>query len=123
MLAVLAVLVAIDVAAGFLLPILIGYTGGSMIYGIRGGVVGSIATFGAIAGSDLLIAQVNATLPEDNQLGQIHMFIGAMILGPLAALVANDVSRRSSSSLKSPSPTGWSATRTPGVSVRNTSGT
>lgn len=69
----------------YLLPILIGYTGGSMVYGIRGGVVGSIATFGAIAGSDLLIAQVNATLPEDNQLGQIHMFIGAMILGPLAA--------------------------------------
>jgi PTS system mannitol-specific IIC component len=69
----------------YLLPILIGYTGGSMVYGVRGGVVGGIATFGAIAGSDLLIAQVNATLPEDNQLGQIHMFIGAMILGPLAA--------------------------------------
>lgn len=69
----------------YLLPIVIGYTGGSMVYGVRGGVVGSIATFGAIAGSDLLIAQVNATLPEDNQLGQIHMFIGAMILGPLAA--------------------------------------
>ncbi len=69
----------------YLLPILIAYTGGHMIYGARGGVVGAIATFGAIAGSDLLIAQVNATLPEDNQLGQIHMFIGAMILGPLAA--------------------------------------
>lgn len=69
----------------YLLPILIAYTGGSMVYGIRGGVVGSIATFGAIAGSDLLIAQVNATLPADNQLGQVHMFIGAMIMGPLAA--------------------------------------
>ncbi|MGR0221109.1 PTS mannitol transporter subunit IICB [Agromyces sp. ZXT2-6] len=69
----------------YLLPILIAYTGGHMVYGVRGGVVGTIATFGAIAGSDLLIAQENATLPEDNQLGQIHMFIGAMILGPLAA--------------------------------------
>ena len=69
----------------YLLPLLIAYTGGHMIHGVRGGVVGAIATFGAIAGSDLLIAQVNATLPEDNQLGQIHMFIGAMILGPLAA--------------------------------------
>ncbi|HEX5859989.1 MAG TPA: PTS mannitol transporter subunit IICB [Microbacterium sp.] len=69
----------------YLLPLLIAYTGGSIIYGIRGGVVASIATMGAIAGSDLLIAQVNATLPEDNQLGQVHMFIGAMIMAPIAA--------------------------------------
>ncbi len=69
----------------YLLPLLIAYTGGSIVYGIRGGVVASIATMGAIAGSDLLIAQVNATLPEDNQLGQVHMFIGAMIMAPLAA--------------------------------------
>jgi PTS system mannitol-specific IIC component len=69
----------------YLLPLLIAYTGGSIVYGIRGGVVASIATMGAIAGSDLLIANVNATLPEDDQLGQIHMFIGAMIMAPLAA--------------------------------------
>jgi PTS system mannitol-specific IIC component len=70
----------------YLLPILIAYTGGSIVYGIRGGVVASIATMGAIAGSDLLIAQFNATLPEgEPQLGQVHMFIGAMILAPLSA--------------------------------------
>lgn len=69
----------------YLLPILIAYTGGYIVYGMRGGVVGSIATFGVIAGSDLLIAQVNANLPADNQLGEIHMFIGAMIMAPLAA--------------------------------------
>jgi PTS system mannitol-specific IIC component len=69
----------------YLLPLLIAYTGGSIVYGIRGGVVAAIATMGAIAGSDLLIAQVNATLPEDNQLGQVHMFIGAMIMAPIAA--------------------------------------
>ncbi|WP_103663309.1 PTS mannitol transporter subunit IICB [Microbacterium sp. CJ77] len=69
----------------YLLPLLIAYTGGSIVYGIRGGVVASIATMGAIAGSDLLIAQVNATLPADNQLGQVHMFIGAMIMAPLSA--------------------------------------
>jgi PTS system mannitol-specific IIC component len=70
----------------YLLPILIAYTGGSMVYGIRGGVVGSIGTFGAIAGSDWLIAQFNASLPEgDAPLGQVHMFIGAMIMGPLSA--------------------------------------
>ncbi|MDT0187633.1 PTS mannitol transporter subunit IICB [Microbacterium sp. ARD31] len=70
----------------YLLPILIAYTAGYMVYQVRGAVVGSIAVMGAIAGSDLLIAQFNATLPEgEAALGQIHMFIGAMIMGPLAA--------------------------------------
>ena len=51
----------------YLLPLLIGYTGGSMVgkKGVRGGVVGAIATMGVIVGSD------------------IPMFLGAMIAGPL----------------------------------------
>ncbi|WP_141433188.1 PTS mannitol transporter subunit IICB [Bacillus sp. 03113] len=49
----------------YLLPLLIGYTGGKMIYDIRGGVVGATATMGVIVGSD------------------IPMFLGAMIMGPL----------------------------------------
>ena len=51
----------------YLLPLLIGYTGGRMMYdnNIRGGVVGAIATFGAIAGSP------------------VPMFLGAMVMGPL----------------------------------------
>ncbi|WP_205267271.1 PTS mannitol transporter subunit IICBA [Mycolicibacterium sphagni] len=49
----------------YLLPILIGATGGRMVYGIRGGVVGAIATMGVIAGTD------------------IPMFLGAMLMGPL----------------------------------------
>ena len=51
----------------YLLPILIGYTGGRMMYddNIRGGVVGAIATMGAIAGAP------------------VPMFLGAMIMGPL----------------------------------------
>lgn len=70
----------------YLLPILIAYTGGSIVYGVRGGVVASIATMGAIAGSDLLVAKFNAALPEgEAPLGQVHMFIGAMIMAPLAA--------------------------------------
>ncbi len=69
----------------YLLPILIAYTGGHMVYGVRGAVVAAIGTFGAIAGSDLLIAQFNETQPANNQLGQVHMFIGAMIMAPLAA--------------------------------------
>jgi PTS system mannitol-specific IIC component len=51
----------------YLLPLLIGYTGGRMMYNdnLRGGVVGAIATMGAIAGAD------------------VPMFLGAMIMGPL----------------------------------------
>jgi PTS system mannitol-specific IIC component len=49
----------------YLLPILIGYTGGKMLYDTRGGVVGGIATMGVIAGTE------------------IPMFMGAMIMGPL----------------------------------------
>lgn len=70
----------------YLLPLIIGYTGGTIVYGVRGGVVASIATMGAIAGSDLLVANFNATLPEGAApLGQVHMFIGAMVLAPIAA--------------------------------------
>lgn len=70
----------------YLLPILIAYTGGHMVYQVRGGVVAAIAVMGAIAGSDLLIDQFNATLPAgEDPLGYVHMFIGAMIMAPLAA--------------------------------------
>ena len=48
----------------WLIPLLIGYSGGSAIYQHRGGVLGAIATAGIIAGSD------------------IPMFLGAMIVGP-----------------------------------------
>lgn len=73
----------------YLLPLIIAYTGGYMIYKQRGGVVGAIATMGAIAGSDLIVKNFNDALlaanPDASELGQVHMFIGAMILGPLAA--------------------------------------
>lgn len=80
----------------YLLPLLIAYTGGYMVYNKRGGVVAAIATMGAIAGSDLLIANFNAqalqawldagnAAKDFKELGQIHMFIGAMIMAPLAA--------------------------------------
>ncbi|MGD9959735.1 PTS mannitol transporter subunit IICBA [Nocardioides sp.] len=51
----------------YLLPLLIGYTGGRMMYDdtMRGGVVGAIATMGAIAGAP------------------VPMFLGAMVMGPL----------------------------------------
>ncbi|WP_255295312.1 PTS mannitol transporter subunit IICB [Bacillus sp. AFS037270] len=53
----------------FLLPLLIGFTGGRMVYDIRGGVVGATATMGVIVGTD------------------IPMFLGAMIMGPIGGLV------------------------------------
>lgn len=71
----------------YLLPILIAIQGGRMIHENRGAVVAGIATFGVIAGSDWLIALENADLPADDQIGEINMFIGAMIMGPLAAWV------------------------------------
>ncbi|MEZ5092266.1 PTS mannitol transporter subunit IICB [Nocardioides sp.] len=85
-------------AIHYLLPILIAVTGGKMVYGDRGAVVGAFATMGAIAGSDLLIANFNADALAEwlaagnaeadfSALGQVHMFIGAMILGPLSAEV------------------------------------
>jgi PTS system mannitol-specific IIC component len=53
----------------YLLPILIGYTGGRAVHGQRGAVVGAIATTGVVVGSS------------------VPMFLGAMIIGPLAAYV------------------------------------
>ncbi|WP_161634777.1 PTS mannitol transporter subunit IICB [Nesterenkonia sp. AN1] len=70
----------------YLLPILIAMQGGRMIYETRGAVVGAIATMGVIAGSDFIVAQFNAGLAEGaDELGEVHMFIGAMIMGPLGA--------------------------------------
>ncbi|MDR8019853.1 PTS mannitol transporter subunit IICBA [Nesterenkonia aerolata] len=68
----------------YLLPLLIAMQGGRMIYEARGVVVAGIATFGVIAGSDWLILQQYG---DEAGNYQIHMFIGAMIMGPLAAWV------------------------------------
>ena len=53
----------------YALPILVAFTGGKVIDGTRGGVIGVIGTMGLIAGSD------------------IPMFIGAMVMGPFSAWV------------------------------------
>ncbi|GAB4097058.1 PTS sugar transporter subunit IIA [Brachybacterium horti] len=77
----------------YLLPLLIANTGGRMVYEARGAVVGVVATMGVIAGSDELIAQLNLTQPADEQIGQVHMFIGAMIMAPLAAWLMKKLDR------------------------------
>ena len=53
----------------WLIPLLLGFTGGYAVYQHRGGVVGAIATSGVIAGSE------------------IPMFLGAMIMGPLGGYI------------------------------------
>lgn len=53
----------------YLLPILIGFSGGRLVYGLRGGVLGATATMGVIVGSN------------------IPMLMGAMIMGPFGGWV------------------------------------
>jgi len=50
----------------YLIPLLIGYTGGKRVHDVRGGVIGAAATMGVIVGAD------------------IPMMLGAMIVGPLS---------------------------------------
>jgi mannitol PTS system EIICBA or EIICB component len=59
----------------FLLPILIGYTGGHLVHGQRGAVVGAIATAGVAVGSE------------------VPMFLGAMIVGPLGGWLIQQFDR------------------------------
>jgi len=56
-----------------LLPVLIGYTGGRLVHGQRGAVVGAVAAVGVAVGADT------------------PMFLGAMLVGPLAALLLKGI--------------------------------
>lgn len=58
----------VDPMIKYLLPVLIGYSGGKLVYEERGGIIGAIATMGVVVSSD------------------IPMFLGAMIIGPLGGL-------------------------------------
>lgn len=59
----------VDPMSKYLLPLLIAYTGGKMVAEQRGGVIAAIATFGIIMATD------------------VPMFLGAMVMGPLAGWV------------------------------------
>lgn len=59
----------VDPMLKYLLPLLIGYTGGKAVAGDRGAVIGAIATMGVVIGSD------------------IPMLIGAMVMGPFAGWI------------------------------------
>lgn len=60
----------------YLLPLLIAYTGGRMVYNVRGGVIGAVVTMGVIIGASGTV-----------------MFLGAMICGPLAAWILKQVDK------------------------------
>jgi len=57
----------------YLLPMLIGYTGGKMIHGVRGGVVGATVTMGVVVGTE------------------VPQFMGAMVMGPLGGWLMKKV--------------------------------
>ncbi|WP_091612231.1 PTS mannitol transporter subunit IICB [Marinococcus luteus] len=59
----------VDPAINYLLPLLLAHTGGKLVAGNRGAVMGTIGAIGLIVGAD------------------IPMFLGAMIVGPLGGLV------------------------------------
>jgi len=59
----------------YLLPVMIGSTGGFLLGGKRGAVMGGIGTIGVIVGAD------------------IPMFIGAMIMGPLGGWLIKHIDR------------------------------
>lgn len=74
----------VDPGIFYILPVLIAYTGGRMVYGVRGGVVGGFAVLGVImATSDPIFLRADQA-PSP-------MFLGAMIMGPLTAWLMKHV--------------------------------
>ncbi|MTD28044.1 PTS mannitol transporter subunit IICBA [Erwinia sorbitola] len=67
----------------YLLPLLIGFTGGRLVGGDRGGVVGAITTMGVIVGADM------------------PMFLGSMIAGPLGGWAIKTFDRQVDGKIKS----------------------
>ena len=74
----------VDPGIYYVLPVLIAYTGGRMVYGVRGGVVGGFAVLGVImaTSSPLFLGADRTGSP---------MFLGAMIMGPLTAEIMKRV--------------------------------
>lgn len=67
----------------YLLPLLVAYTGGKLIHGHRGGVLGAVAVMGVIGGASFELAS-GAT-------GDPPQFLGAMVVGPLAGWVMKKI--------------------------------
>ena len=70
----------------YLLPLLVAYTGGKLIHGHRGGVLGAVAVMGVIGGASFELASGAAA---DN----VPQFLGAMVVGPLAGYVMREIDK------------------------------
>lgn len=76
-----------------LLPLLIGYTGGKIVYETRGAVVGAVATLGAMLApvalqlTGISLNGVEPAAPPASIAEIGPNFLGAFILGPLTALL------------------------------------
>ena len=70
----------------YLLPLLVAYTGGKLIHGHRGGVLGAVAVMGVIGGASFELA-------EGAIIGDPPQFLGAMVVGPLAGYVMREIDR------------------------------
>lgn len=68
----------------YLLPLLIAYTGGKLIYGHRGGVLAAIAVMGVIAGAQFSAGDASGA-PQ---------FMGAMVVGPFAGWVMREIDKQ-----------------------------
>lgn len=71
----------------YLLPLLIAYTGGKLIHGHRGGVVGAVAVMGVIGGAAFTLTDSAG----EALAGDPPQFLGAMVIGPLAGWVMKQI--------------------------------
>jgi PTS system mannitol-specific IIC component len=69
----------VDPMLFYALPILIAYSGGKLIHGHRGGVIGVVGVIGVIVGASFE--------RSDGEIIRVPMFLGAMLMGPAAAWV------------------------------------
>ena len=69
----------------YLLPMLVAYTGGKLIHGHRGGVLGAVAVLGVIGGASFELSS--------GAVGDPPQFLGAMVIGPLAGLVMREIDK------------------------------
>ena len=72
----------------FLLPTLVAYTGGKLVHGHRGGVLGAIALFGVIGGAATDIESAGEIISIDPP-----QFLGAMIIGPFAGWLMKEIDK------------------------------
>ena len=69
----------------YLLPMLVAYTGGKLIHGHRGGVLGAVAVLGVIGGASFELSS--------GAVGDPPQFLGAMVIGPLAGWVMREIDK------------------------------